>query len=62
MDSTDKVRYALSRIDWAETVCRIWMLEYTRCGLVHKLPNLELRFKLEGLINHDRVLHDREQI
>ena len=61
MDSIDKVRYALSRIDWAETLCSVWVLQYTRSGLFHKIPNLHLKCKVEGLINHDRVLHDRHQ-
>lgn len=61
MYGVDKIRYALDRIVWAETQFQIWKNSYIRSGLISYIPRLKLKYKLEGLINHDRVLHDRKQ-
>ena len=56
------VRVALSRIDWSETEFQIWARRYVNCGLGFKIPQLKLRFKIEGIVNHDRVLHGRPEL
>ena len=53
------VRVALSRIDRSQMEFEIWASRYINVGLSEKVKNLKIRFKTEGLINHDRVLNNR---
>ncbi len=58
----DKIRHALSRLDWAEVVYRVWINICLKAGTYRLIPRIKLKCKTKGLINHDRVLHDRDEL
>lgn len=58
----ETISHALSRLDWAEIVYKLWFSRYAKHTSSEYFSRFKIKCKTEGLINHDRVLHSRKEL
>lgn len=58
----ETITHALSRLDWADTIYKLWFSRYAGTLNTEYFTRFKNKCKTEGLINHDRVLHNRKEL